>query len=94
MYIMKAEAGDKVFDAIRTVIAGKVYPSAARLELSPKTVDAHKKHIKQKLCCSSFRELRRLAVDMDKQVMSVHSLRKCCFQGSLGPGSGSIQGTR
>jgi DNA-binding NarL/FixJ family response regulator len=116
-YIMKAEAGNKVFDAIKTVMAGKVYLSAAgherlfgaasgavqnalpdqktadrqvpvkelstrqlqifsligkglgtaeiaaKLELSPKTVDAHKEHIKQKLRCSSSRELRRLAVE-------------------------------
>jgi DNA-binding NarL/FixJ family response regulator len=36
---------------------------AVKLELSPKTVDAHKEHIKQKLCCPSSQELRRLAVE-------------------------------
>jgi DNA-binding NarL/FixJ family response regulator len=105
-YIMKAEAGNKVFDAIKAVMAGKVYLSAAeqerlfgseigqekqapvkelserqvqiftligkglgtaeiaaQLELSPKTVDAHKEHIKQKLRCPSSQELRRMAVE-------------------------------
>jgi DNA-binding NarL/FixJ family response regulator len=111
-YIMKAEAGNKVFDAIKTVMAGKVYLSdseqtrlfkhkagepgqenqdpyapvrqltnrqlqifsfigkgfgtaeiAAKLKLSTKTIDAHKEHIKLKLCCDSSQALRQLAIE-------------------------------
>ncbi len=36
---------------------------AARLNLSTKTVDAHKEHIKQKLFCASSQELREMAVE-------------------------------
>jgi DNA-binding NarL/FixJ family response regulator len=115
-YIMKEEAGNKVFDAIKTVMSGKVYLSdaererlsgtgreenipktadrygpvgklsnrqlqifsligrglgtaeiAVKLNLSAKTIDAHKEHIKQKLRCGSSRELRRLAIEWARQ---------------------------
>ena len=36
---------------------------ASRLNLSTKTVDAHKEHIKQKLYCGSSQELREMAVE-------------------------------
>ena len=36
---------------------------ASRLNLSTKTVDAHKEHIKQKLACASSQELREMAVE-------------------------------
>lgn len=36
---------------------------ASRLNLSTKTVDAHKEHIKQKLSCGSSQELREMAVE-------------------------------
>ncbi|MDR0411630.1 MAG: response regulator transcription factor [Treponema sp.] len=111
-YIMKDEAGNKVLDAIKTVLAGKVYLSdseqerlseaaaldnvkankewyasvkklsnrqfeifsllgkgygtieiAAKLNLSSKTIDTHKEHIKLKLHCPSAQELRQLAVE-------------------------------
>ena len=35
---------------------------AAKLDLSTKTIDAHKEHIKQKLHCANSQELRQLAV--------------------------------
>lgn len=112
-YIMKAEAGDKVVDAIKTVMAGKTWLSesertrifenaigekslkdgtdwlasvsklsdrqlqifsfigkglgtveiAAKLNLSTKTIDTHKEHIKVKLHCNSSQELRQLAIE-------------------------------
>ena len=111
-YIMKDEAGNKVLDAIKTVMAGKVYLSdtererifeamtgeniwdgkdwamsvrklsdrelqifsflgkglgtieiAAKLNLSTKTIDTHKEHIKLKLHCNSSQELRQLAIE-------------------------------
>ncbi len=112
-YIMKEEAGSKVIDAIRTVMAGDVWLSsaerarlenyspssrgaepdadwlasisklsdrqlqifsligkglgtveiAAKLDLSTKTIDTHKEHIKAKLHCGSTQELRQLAVE-------------------------------
>jgi two-component system response regulator NreC len=36
---------------------------AARLDLSTKTIDTHKEHIKQKLHCHSTQELRQLAIE-------------------------------
>lgn len=112
-YIMKEEAGGKVLDAIRAVMAGGVWLSdaerarldgyapasvgtvpdadwlasisklsdrqlqifsligkglgtveiAAKLDLSTKTIDTHKEHIKMKLHCPSTQELRQLAVE-------------------------------
>jgi DNA-binding NarL/FixJ family response regulator len=111
-YIMKEEAGNKVIDAIKTVMSGKVYLSeaeqerlfgnspgqpspetvgrygpvrklsnrqlqifsfigkglgtaeiAVKLNLSAKTIDAHKEHMKQKLHCSSSQELRQFAIE-------------------------------
>jgi len=111
-YIMKDEAGNKVLDAIKTVMSGKVYLSgaererlfesitgegrrevkdsplsvwklsdrelqvfsligkglgtieiAARFNLSTKTIDTHKEHIKMKLHCSSSQELRQMAIE-------------------------------
>jgi DNA-binding NarL/FixJ family response regulator len=111
-YIMKEEAGNKVIDAIKTVMSGKVYLSeaeqerlfgnspgepppaiadkygpvqklsnrqlqifsfigkglgtaeiAVKLNLSAKTVGAHKEHLKQKLHCGSSQELRQLAIE-------------------------------
>ena len=111
-YIMKDEAGNKVLDAIKTVMSGKVYLSdaererifeamtgenlregkdwaisvrklsdrelqifsligkglgtieiATRLDLSTKTIDTHKEHIKLKLHCNSSQELRQLAIE-------------------------------
>ncbi|MDR1466627.1 MAG: response regulator transcription factor, partial [Treponema sp.] len=110
-YIMKDEAGNKVLDAIKKVLDGKIYLSeseqerlseaaaldnvkankewyasvkklsdrqfeifsllgkgygtveiAAKLNLSSKTIDTHKEHIKLKLHCPSAQELRQLAV--------------------------------
>ncbi|MFW5802074.1 MAG: response regulator [Spirochaeta sp.] len=114
-YIMKAEVGAKVIDAINTVLAGKVWISederehllehmigggrlenssqlasvqslsnrqlqvfkligegwgtieiAAKLNISIKTVDTHKAHLKEKLHCSSSQELRLMAVEWAK----------------------------
>jgi DNA-binding NarL/FixJ family response regulator len=111
-YIMKHETGNKVIDAIKTVMSGKIYLSdsererlfeymtsetvkgeknwlssveklsdrqfqiftligkglgtveiAAQLNISPKTIDAHKEHIKLKLHCNSSHELRRFAIE-------------------------------
>jgi DNA-binding NarL/FixJ family response regulator len=111
-YIMKDEAGNKVLDAIKRVLDGKIYLSeseqerlseaaaldnvkaskewyasvkklsdrqfeifsllgkgygtveiAAKLNLSTKTIDTHKEHIKLKLHCPSAQELRQLAVE-------------------------------
>jgi DNA-binding NarL/FixJ family response regulator len=111
-YIMKEEAGNKVLDAIKTVMAGKIYLSeaeqerlfgnspgeappdaadryglvrklsnrqlqifsfigkglgtteiAVKLNLSVKTIDAHKEHMKQKFHCGSSQELRQLAIE-------------------------------
>lgn len=113
-YIMKEEAGNKVIDAIKTVMAGKIWLSesekerlsecmtgsgvtlnegsewfasinklsdrqlqiftfigrglgtveiAAKLNLSTKTIDTHKEHIKLKLHCDSSQELRQLAIE-------------------------------
>jgi DNA-binding NarL/FixJ family response regulator len=117
-YIMKAEAGNNVIDAIKTVMAGKVYISdaererlfgppgdtgkesgepfpltdvqvgelsnrqlqifsligkglgsaeiAAKLNLSVKTVAAHKEYIKSKLHRLSSRDLSQLAIEWAK----------------------------
>jgi DNA-binding NarL/FixJ family response regulator len=111
-YIMKTEPPQKVLEAIKTVIAGKVYLSdsererilkamtgesqrgvkdwitslrklsdrefqvfscigkglgtteiANKLNLSAKTIDTHKEHIKLKLHCISSHEIRRLAIE-------------------------------
>lgn len=111
-YIMKAEAGDKILEAIRTVLAGKIWLSEAekermseydpldsghgaltsfaslsklsnreleiftligrglgtieianRLNISTKTIDTHKEHLKEKLHCRSSQELRQMAVE-------------------------------
>lgn len=112
-YIMKEEAGNKVIDAIKTVMAGKIWLSetererlfdymtggnaikegkdwfasvsklsdrqlqiftligkglgtveiASKLNLSTKTIDTHKEHIKLKLHCGSSQELRQLAIE-------------------------------
>ena len=111
-YIMKDEAGNKVLDAIKTVMSGKVYLSdtererifeamtgenfrdgkdwatsvrklsdrelqifsligkglgtieiAVKLNLSTKTIDTHKEHIKTKFHCNSSQELRQLAIE-------------------------------
>jgi len=111
-YIMKTEPPAKVLEAIKTVMAGKVYLSdsererifeamtgesqrgtkdwagsirrlsdreiqvfscvgegmgtaeiAAKFNLSAKTIDTHKEHIKLKLHCDSSHDLRRLAIE-------------------------------
>ncbi len=112
-YIMKEEAGEKVIDAIKTVLSGKIWLStaererliefmagdnvakegkewfasinklsdrqlqvfnligrgfgtveiASKLNLSTKTIDTHKEHIKLKLHCASSQELRQLAIE-------------------------------
>jgi DNA-binding NarL/FixJ family response regulator len=111
-YIMKTEAPNKVLDAIKTVMSGRVYLSdtererileamtgenlrgmkdwtlsvrklsdrelqificmgkglgtieiANRYNLSTKTIDTHKEHIKLKLHCNSSQELRQLAIE-------------------------------
>lgn len=112
-YVMKEEACQKIIEAIKTVIAGKIWLSAnekahlaeyspstnntikstdlcaslhdlsnrqlqiftmigkglgtieiaVKLNLSTKTIDAHKEHIKQKLHVNSAQELRQLAVE-------------------------------
>jgi DNA-binding NarL/FixJ family response regulator len=110
-YIMKTEVPNKVLDAIKTVMAGKVYLSdtererifeamtgenlrgkdwtlsvrklsdrelqiftcigkglgtieiANKYNLSTKTIDTHKEHIKLKLHCNSSQELRQLAIE-------------------------------
>lgn len=111
-YIMKGEAADKVLDAMKTVLSGKIYLSntererilevmtgenirgvkdwtmsvrklsdrelqifscigkglgtieiAAKFNLSPKTIDTHKEHIKIKLHCNTSQELRQLAIE-------------------------------
>jgi len=111
-YIMKTEPPAKVLEAIKTVIAGKVYLSdgererlleavtgeslrgvkdgaasirklsdrefqvfscvgkgmgtaeiAKKFNLSAKTIDTHKEHIKLKLHCESSQDLRRLAIE-------------------------------
>ncbi len=112
-YIQKEEAGNKVIDAIKTVMSGKIWLSdtererlfdymsgtslirenkdwfasvsklsdrqlqiftligkglgtvaiAEKLNLSSKTIDAHKEHIKLKLHCGSSQELRQLAIE-------------------------------
>lgn len=112
-YIMKAEAGDTILEAIRTVLAGKIWLSEAekarlneylahpihmnesndkfaslsrlsnreleiftligkgfgtieiarRLNISTKTIDTHKEHLKEKLHCKNSQELRQLAIE-------------------------------
>lgn len=109
-YIMKEEAGNKVIDAIHTVLSGRIWLSeaerqrqtenemnnsinqtsedgietlsdrqlqiftligkglgtveiAAKLNLSTKTIDTHKEHIKIKLHCNTSQELRQLAIE-------------------------------
>ena len=113
-YIMKDVAGDKIIDAIKTVMSGKIYLSdaekerlysfsckaniknddnfflirkltdrqlqifsligkghgtadiAAKLNLSCKTVDAHKENIKSKILCDSS-QLRQLAIEWNNR---------------------------
>lgn len=113
-YIMKEEAGTKVLEAIKTVMAGKVWLSenerirlndcltgsgtgivsgndsfanintlsnrqlqiftligkgfgtleiSQKLNLSTKTIDTHKEHLKLKLHCNTSQELRQLAIE-------------------------------
>jgi len=111
-YVMKTEPPNKVLDAIKTVVSGKVYLSdtererileamtgesqragkewtvaarklsdrelqifscigkglgnieiANKYNLSTKTIDTHKEHLKLKLHCNSAQELRRLAIE-------------------------------
>jgi DNA-binding NarL/FixJ family response regulator len=112
-YVMKQEAGTKVIEAIRTVLAGKIWLSASArermlefmvggsvpnsgnewlasvnklsnrefeifsyigkgygtaeianvLNLSVKTIDTHKEHIKMKLHCESSQDLRQYAIE-------------------------------
>jgi DNA-binding NarL/FixJ family response regulator len=108
-YIMKTEAGNKVVEAIETVLAGNTYFSeaererlagyletgregrtltpvenlsdrqfqiftllgkglgtveiAAKLNLSAKTIDTHKEHIKDKLHVNTAQELKQLAIE-------------------------------
>lgn len=112
-YVMKEEACQKIIEALKTIISGKIWLSdnerahladystnaqdplkntdlcaslhdlsnrqlqiftmlgkglgtieiATKLELSTKTIDAHKEHIKQKLHVNSAQELRQLAVE-------------------------------
>jgi DNA-binding NarL/FixJ family response regulator len=111
-YIMKTESPQKVLDAIKTVLSGKVYLSDTERErileamtgenmkgvkdvslsvrklstrelqifssigkglgtieisnkynLSTKTIDTHKEHIKIKLHCNSTQDLRQLAIE-------------------------------
>jgi DNA-binding NarL/FixJ family response regulator len=109
-YIMKTEAGNKVVEAIETVLKGKIYFSqaererlsgrletgpglnrplapveqlsdrqfqifnllgkglgtveiAAKLNLSAKTIDTHKEHMKDKLRCNTAQELKQLAIE-------------------------------
>jgi DNA-binding NarL/FixJ family response regulator len=111
-YIMKTESPNKVLDAIKTVMSGRVFLSdtererileamtgenlrgmkdwtlsvrklsdrelqificmgkglgtieiANRFNLSTKTIDTHKEHIKLKLHCNSSQELRQLAIE-------------------------------
>ena len=111
-YIMKDEASNKVMEAIKTVMSGKVYLSdtererifeamtgenargvkdwaislrklsnrelqvfslmgkgfgtieiANKFNLSAKTIDTHKEHIKLKLHCNTSQELRQLAIE-------------------------------
>lgn len=112
-YIMKDEAGDKVVEAIKTVVNGNVWLSESErtrlldymtkgnsiksgddwfasirnlsdrqlqifkligkghgtreisemLNISSKTVDAHKEHIKLKMHCNSSKELRQWAIE-------------------------------
>jgi DNA-binding NarL/FixJ family response regulator len=109
-YIMKTEAGNKVVEAIETVLAGNTYFSeaereriagcvengragenplipvenlsdrqfqiftllgkglgtveiAAKLNLSAKTIDTHKEHIKGKLHVNTAQELKQLAIE-------------------------------
>jgi DNA-binding NarL/FixJ family response regulator len=115
-YIMKSEPPHKVLEAIKTVMAGKVYLSdnererileamtgeslrgvkdwavsmkklsdrefqifsclskglgtieiAKKFNLSTKTIDTHKEHIKLKLHCNSSQEIRRLAIEWGNQ---------------------------
>jgi DNA-binding NarL/FixJ family response regulator len=111
-YIMKSASADTVTEAIKTVMAGKVYLSesererifeamtgenfrgvrdwanslrklsdrelqvfsligkgygtieiASKFNLSTKTIDTHKEHIKLKLHCNTSQELRQLAIE-------------------------------
>jgi DNA-binding NarL/FixJ family response regulator len=47
---------------------------AAQLNISPKTIDAHKEHIKMKLHCNSSQELRQLAIAWTKQSASSNAV--------------------
>lgn len=111
-YVMKNQSANSVLDAVKTVMAGKVYLSnsererifeamtgdntrgvndfsmslqklsnrelqvftligkglgtieiAARFNLSTKTIDTHKEHIKQKLHLNNSQEMRQLAIE-------------------------------
>ena len=112
-YIMKTEPANKVLDAVRMILSGKIYLSdiererileamtgesqrgggkdwvvsirklsdrelqifscigkglgsieiADKLNISTKTIDTHKDHLKIKLHCKSSQELRRLAIE-------------------------------
>jgi DNA-binding NarL/FixJ family response regulator len=119
-YIMKTESCDNVMQAIKTVMAGKVYLSenerdrvfqamtgessrgvrdwatslrklsdrelqvfsligkgfgtieiASRFNLSTKTIDTHKEHIKLKLHCNTSLELRQLAIEWSNNSVSL-----------------------
>jgi DNA-binding NarL/FixJ family response regulator len=113
-YIMKTEAGNRVVEAIETVLAGKIYFSraegerlsgfiesgqrrrplipvetlsdrqfqifnllgkglgtveiAAKLNLSAKTIDTHKEHLKDKLRCNTAQELKQLAIEWNSRL--------------------------
>ena len=120
-YIMKDQAGNKVIEAINTVMSGKVYLSesererlfeamtgnnkregsdwvssvrtlsdrqfqifsmigkglgtieiSSKLNLSAKTIDTHKEHIKLKLHCNSTQELRQFAIEWSSQSNAVY----------------------
>lgn len=117
-YIMKNQPGEKVMEAIKTVMGGKVYigepeykrfdesaenatdkqdkavtvrelsdrqfqvfsmvgkglgtiEMSAKLNLSTKTIETHKEHLKQKFCCNSSQELRQLAVEWNSHCANI-----------------------
>jgi DNA-binding transcriptional regulator YiaG len=53
----KWETGEKDFPV------GALVEIASRFNLSPKTIDTHKEHIKLKLHCGTSQELRQLAIE-------------------------------
>ncbi len=70
-YVMKHEAMANVIQAIHEVFSGRPYLSPAmaaqvittnRLHLSPKTVETHRAHIKEKLQLKNARQVVRFAV--------------------------------